>query len=181
MVVENIKYEVIRSRRRTISLSISRQGEIVVRAPLAMPEKAVGEFVEKHSGWIEKNLSRMREAGQNRIELTEADIERLRTEAGQYMKERTFYFADIMGVEPREIKITLARSRWGSCSARNTVCYSYKVMLLPKELIDYIIVHELAHITEKNHSKKFYDIIAGFMPDYRERESKIKEITPEIP
>ena len=181
MVVENIKFEVIWSRRRTISLSISRQGEIVVRAPLAMPDAAVSEFVEKHAGWIEKNLGRMREAGQNRIELTEADIERLRTEAGQYMKERTFYFADIMGVEPREIKITLARSRWGSCSARNTVCYSYKVMLLPKELIDYIIVHELAHITEKNHSKKFYDIIAGFMPDYRERESKIKEITPEIP
>ena len=179
--MEEIQYKLVRSRRRTVSVSVSREGEVVVRAPLIMPQEAVDAFVAKHAEWIRKNRSRASEAAQKRPKLTEEEIALMRASAHEYMSERTRYFAELMGVRPREVRITLARARWGSCSARNTICYSYKIMLLPPELIDYIVVHELAHIAEKNHGKSFYAIIGCFMPDFREREKRIRELSPELP
>ncbi len=175
-----MNYNLVRSNRRTLSLSVSRQGDVTVRAPLDMPQNAIDAFVEKHAEWIDKNLERVNSSPKP-PSLSKSEIEQLRVRAQAYMTERTLYFAGLMNVQPRDVKITLARARWGSCSSRNSICYSYKVMLLPPELIDYIIVHELAHILEKNHSKGFYAIIGDHIPDFRERERKIKELAPHIP
>ena len=81
-----------------------------------------------------------------------------------------------MGVNPTSVKITSAQTRYGSCSAKNGICYSWRVMLLPEDLIDYIVVHELAHIREHNHSPAFYRVIERELPDYKKRVAKLKKI-----
>ena len=78
-----------------------------------------------------------------------------------------------MGVHPKGIKITSARKRFGSCGPNDTICFSWRLMTYPKEAVDYVIVHELSHLVERNHSSKFYDVVRKYMPDYKEREKLI--------
>ena len=90
------------------------------------------------------------------------------------LPERVNYYSKIMGVEPTGIKITSAQKRFGSCSTKNSICFSYILMLYPQEAIDYVVVHELAHIRFHNHSKDFYGFIESVLPDYRNREKLLK-------
>ena len=83
---------------------------------------------------------------------------------------RVDYYSRLMNVKPTGIKITSAKKRFGSCSGKNSICFSYYLMLYPKEAVDYVVVHELAHIRHHNHSKDFYSFVSEFMPDYKERE-----------
>ena len=101
--------------------------------------------------------------------LSDDEISVLKAKALPYLTERTEYFAKIMGVEPTGIKITSAEERFGSCSGKNSICYSWRLMLYPPEAVDYVVVHELAHIKHHNHSKDFYKFIEQFIPDYKER------------
>ena len=84
------------------------------------------------------------------------------------------HYSKIIGVTPIDIKITSATTRWGSCSGKNSLCFPFRISLLPTELIDYIVVHELIHIRVKNHSKRFYREVEKYMPDYKDRISGIK-------
>ena len=98
----------------------------------------------------------------------------LKAKALPYLTERTEYFAKIMGVKPTGIKITSAKKRFGSCSGKNSICYSWRLMQYPAEAIDYVVVHELAHIIYKNHGKNFYKLIEKYLPDYKKREKLLK-------
>ena len=77
----------------------------------------------------------------------------------------------MMGVTPAGVKITSARTRFGSCSGKNSLCFSWRLMLYPPQAIDYVVVHEMAHIRHHNHSKDFWAFVASVMPDYRERQA----------
>ena len=103
-------------------------------------------------------------------------IKIFRSLSKQYLAERTLVFARLMSVAPADIKITDARTRWGSCSAKKNINYSWRLIMADDEAIDYVIVHELAHLTEMNHSKRFWSIVESAMPDYRERRKKLKEL-----
>ena len=94
--------------------------------------------------------------------------------ANTYIAEKTEYFAKIMGIDYGRITVTSAQKRFGSCSSRGNISYSYRLMLYPEEAREYVIVHELAHRREMNHSKRFYDIIAKTMPDYKNRKRLLK-------
>ena len=100
--------------------------------------------------------------------------ENIKKNALPYLKERTDYFSGIMGLEPTGVKITSAKKRFGSCSAKNSICYSWRLMLYSKEAIDYVVVHELAHIAHKNHGPQFYALIEKYLPDYKEREKLLR-------
>ena len=91
------------------------------------------------------------------------------------LPRRTAYFAKIMGVTPKSVKITSAKKRFGSCSGQNGICYSWRLMLYPSEAIDYVVVHELAHIRQKNHSPAFYREIEKILPDYKARAKLLKD------
>ena len=91
-----------------------------------------------------------------------------------YLAARTEYFAALMELKPTGIKITSAQKRFGSCSGKNSICYSWRLMLYPPEAIDYVVVHELAHIVYKNHSAKFYALVVKYLPDYKEREKLLR-------
>lgn len=168
------EYKLLRSRRKTISLSIDDNCNIVVRAPIKMPQKEIDAMVARHSGWIDKHMPAARVRMENAAQLTEQKIHELTEQAKQYIPPRVEHYAEIMGVEPTGIKITSARKRFGSCSGKNSLCFSCLLMQYPPEAIDCVIVHELAHIRHHNHSEAFYKFICQYMPDYREREKLLK-------
>lgn len=167
-------YKLIRSKRKTISLQIDGNCQVIVRAPLKMPLREIDNMVFRHEQWIDKHMpaarERMETARSITPELLSGLIERARVE----IPPRVEYYAELMGVEPTGVKITSARKRFGSCSGRNSLCFSCLLMLYPPEAVDCVVVHELAHIRHHNHSPEFYEFICRFMPDYRERELILK-------
>ena len=107
-------------------------------------------------------------------EPTAEEEARLRTLAREALPRREAHFAALMGVEPAGVRITSARTRFGSCSGRNSLCFSWRLMAYPPEAVDYVVVHELAHITVKNHSPAFYRVVERYLPDWRQRRELLK-------
>ncbi len=166
-----IPYTLIRSSRRTVSLEISREGTITVRAPLTMPAADIEAFVASRQGWIERHLATL---SPPRPEPAAEAIEALRTAAKAYLPARVEHYAAIMGLTPASVKITSAKRRFGSCSGRNGLCFSLYLMQYPPEAIDYVVVHELAHIRHKNHSAAFHALVAKYLPDHKARRAMLK-------
>lgn len=166
-------YKLVKSKRKTLEISINDELEVIVKAPDNMPQDKIEEFVVKNKKWIEKHIERKRESLEKR-ELSDIDETLTRKNALQYLTERTKFFSDKMGLKPTGIKITSAKKRFGSCNYRNSICYSWYLMLYPPEAIDYVVVHELAHIRYKNHGKEFYKLIEKYLPDYKERVKMLK-------
>ena len=167
-------YKIIRSKRKTVALSVDKSGQVIVRAGYRVKEDFIENFVYKNLAWIEKQQKDI--FNKKRIVIEEKDIPIMKKQAAAEMKRITEKYSQIMGLEPADIKITSAKTRWGSCSGRNSICYSYRVMVLDEKCREYIAVHELAHIKEKNHSANFYKIIEKYMPQYREIQKQIKEV-----
>lgn len=171
-------YNLIKTKRKTISLSVNNELQVIVRAPIHVNKKFIDSFVEKHIQWIEKQKKIIQNRNNNCSSnaLSKEDIAKLKALAKDLLPKRVKYYSDIMGVSPSGIKITFAKSRWGSCSYKNSLCFSYRVMLLPLELIDLIVVHELAHIRVKDHSKRFYDEVYKYMPDYNTKKQSLRKL-----
>lgn len=167
-------YRIIYSNRKTLCIKLENNGEITVRAPFYTSRAVIGDFVARHKKWIESHITEVCEKQAKLSRLSREDIEALRRAAKEYIPGRTRYFADVMGVSYTGIRITSAKTRFGSCSAANSLCFSLYLMSCPKEAVDAVIVHELAHIRHKNHSKAFYDEIKRVMPDYDERKKLLK-------
>ena len=167
--------KIIRSKRRTVSVEISSELEVIVRAPLSMKQKDIDKFLDHHRGWIEKHIALREKRLANRPpEPDEYEIADLKRRARDVLPGKVAYFSALMGVEPKGIKITSAKKRLGSCSSENGICFSYRVMMYPEPIIDYVVIHELAHIKEHNHSARFYDIVRKYCPDYKDIERRIK-------
>ena len=168
-----MNYKLIRSKRKTIELSINDELEAVVKVPLKMSTEDIEVFVLKHAKWIEKQIKAKKEHIE-KYSVSKEEETVLKKKALPYLTERTEYFAEIMGVKPAGIKITSAKKRFGSCGPNNSICYSWHLMKYPIEAIDYVVVHELAHIVHKNHGTEFYKLIAKYLPDYKNREKLLK-------
>lgn len=167
------EYKLIRSRRKTVELSIDDNLSTLVKAPVGMSTKDIDAFVEKHASWIEKHKVK-KEERLRRCSISPEQESVLKAKALPYLTERTEHFAEIMCLEPTGIKITSAKKRFGSCSGKNSICYSWRLMQYPPEAIDYVVVHELAHIVHKNHGREFYSLIEKYLPDYKSREKLLK-------
>lgn len=168
-----MEYKLIRSKRKTVELSIDDDFLPTVKAPLKISKKDIDAFVAKHEKWIEKHTAVKLERTEKFAVNPEEEME-LKAKALPYLTERTAYFSDIMGVSYSGIKITSAKKRFGSCSGKNSICYSWRLMLYPPEAIDYVVVHELSHTVHKNHGKDFYRLIEKYLPDYKKREKMLK-------
>ena len=170
-------FTIIRSRRRTMALQISRDGLVVVRAPQLLAEEEIYRFVAEHD-WIRRNRQKQADRESSRRALSPDEISALRQQALQELPPLVERWACIMGVKPTGIKITGARTRWGSCSGRNSLCFSLYLMQYPPEVVEAVVVHELAHIRQKNHGPAFYQEVERWMPDYRQRAQRLKEPAP---
>ncbi len=170
-----MEYTVIRSSRRSISMEIGPGGRIIVRAPRTMAAAEIESFVLRHSKWAEKHIPRVIERERNHPPVTARDKKIMAGQVAEIIEPRVRYYASLMGVEPQGVKITGADKRFGSCSSRNSLCFSYRLLEYSPRAIDYVVVHELAHIRHKNHGPAFYAEIAKVMPDYKLREKELKK------
>lgn len=169
-----MEYTLIRSKRKTISLEVTRGGEIVVRAPNRCSRTAIDSFITAHERWLQNALARVQARELAYPEPDEAGREALIARAKEVIPKRAAYFSAVMGLQPTGVRITGARTRFGSCSAKNSLCFSWRLMQYPDECVDYVVVHELAHIVHKNHGPEFYALIGSVLPDYKERIKKLK-------
>ncbi len=170
-----MEYTVIRSKRKTVALQINSDGELIVRAPMRFPERKIKKLIEEHRSWIEKKMKESLERRANHPSLTDKEIVELKKRARELLPKLTGKYAEKMGVEYGSVKITSAQKRFGSCSGKNNICYSYILMQYPIEAIEYVVVHELAHTVHHDHSRDFYNLIAEYMPDYKQREKLLKK------
>ncbi len=165
-------YQIIRSSRKTISLRITPAGEIEVRCPNRMRRSDIDAFVNSKRSWIEAHMP------QNPMELspfTEEEIAELAARAKQIIPQRVAHFAHQAGVTYGRITIRSQRTRWGSCSSRGNLNFNCLLMLVPEEVLDYVVVHELCHRKELNHSSRFWVEVERILPDYRIRRKWLKE------
>ncbi len=168
-----MKYKVIYSKRKTIALSIV-DGGLVVKAPLKTKDEAIEAVIRKHARWVERHLASQRRKIEMFSSLSEDDIKMLKKSARIYFKEKIEYFSQIMGIKYSRMTITSAEKRFGSCNSKGNICFSYRLMLYPEAAREYVVVHELAHRIEMNHSPRFYKIIESVLPDYKERKRLLK-------
>lgn len=170
-----MEYTLVRSKRKTVALQINAEGELIVRAPMLYSERKIKILVEEHREWIENKKEESIERKRNHPELSKEEIVAYKKQAKALLPALTKKFAAVMGVEYGTVKITSAQKRFGSCSGKNNICYSYILMQYPIEAIEYVVVHELAHTVHHDHSRAFYDMIAEYLPDYKQREKLLKK------
>lgn len=172
--VKKLNYTVKRSYRKTVGLEVKRDCTVLVRAPYGMSGAEIDKFVTKYSGWIEEKLSAVRKRA-DLDERIDAREEELRLAAKERIPWLVSEYSDIMGLKPTSVKITSAKGRFGSCGAKNGLCFSWRLMAYPERAVRYVVVHELAHIAHHNHSPAFYALVEKYMPDYKERQKLLKE------
>lgn len=162
-------YLLRRSNRRTISAEVRPNGELVVRAPFSMPAGMIDAFLLQHQRWISKHMERPRKEEPTETEKA-ALIQRAKAELPPLVEQ----YSKIMELYPNRIRITGAKTRYGSCSSKNDICFSWRLMQYPLPAIEYVVVHELAHIRHKNHGRDFYGLIQQILPDHKERKQLLR-------
>ena len=165
-----IDYRLLRSKRRTIAIHITPRGEVEVRCPLKMPEAAVRSFVESKADWIR---SKMPEACPPL--LTQEEWQTLAEGAKTDFAERAAYFAPRVGVDYGHVTIRCQKTRWGSCSSKGNLNFNCLLMLAPEAVRDYVVVHELCHRREMNHSPRFWAEVERVLPGYRVPRQWLKD------
>ena len=170
--------KIIRSNRKSFALEISPREGLIVRVPIRATKAQVEEFVNNHRTWIETHLQKMQEkqaALANVDKLSMDEIKALAEQALKVIPERVKYYAEKLGVTYGRITIRNQRSRWGSCSQKKNLNFNCLLMLVPSEVLDSVIVHELCHLKEMNHSDKFYAEVLRVFPDYWKHQKWLKE------
>ncbi len=178
MTASTIRYRLIRSRRKTTSITVTIDGEVIVRAPLHRAVSEIDAFVREKRNWIlnKQALQKSRAAQREALpEPTQEQIEALKREAERIIPPRAAYYAARMGITYGKITIRHQKTRWGSCSSKGNLNFNCFLVLAPDRVIDYVIVHELCHRREMNHSAAFWKQVAGILPDYKEREAWLKK------
>ena len=168
---------IIRSRRKTIGIQIQSSDLVVIRAPLHTSTEEIFRLTGQKRAWIEKHLemAARRETQKRQAEpLAESDIRALSRQALDYFPGRTRMWAERIGVGYGRITIRNQKTRWGSCSSKGNLNFNCLLMLCPEEIRDYVIVHELCHRKEMNHSPRFWGLVEAAMPDYRARRKWLK-------
>jgi predicted metal-dependent hydrolase len=201
--------QILRSKRRTLTLIVEDDGSLIVRAPLRIPERTIHEFVEHNKRWIDKKQAQARLAirlpvkqfipgetflylgksyvlelvkGQRKplildgcfklAERSQGNAQKVfqewyRDQARQIISEHAIQLSARYDLHYKKIRISSARTRWGSCSPSGSLSFSWRLILNPIEVVDYVIIHELVHTVVLNHSKRFWKMVEKILPDYK--------------
>jgi len=184
---EVVLYRVVRSKRKSYGIIVDENAQVQIRIPLRGSLVTARKLAEEKKDWIfakiklQQQRRRMREEQEkeNESKYTPEQREglerRYRQAAKEYIPKRTAYYAKIIGVTYERIRIAGPKTRWGSCSSKGTLSFNWKLMLAPPKVLDYVVVHELCHIKEMNHSPRFWKLVEEIMPDYKEYRTWLKE------
>jgi hypothetical protein len=155
---------------------------VEVRAPLRTSKAYIDSFVLKKLDWIESTRSRLsaRQATKRTIRLTAKEEAGYKKQAEEYLRQKCRHFAAVMGLRHGAVRINGAKTRWGSCNRKGDINFTYRLLFAPEELIDYVVVHELAHLKEMNHCAGFWSVVEQTMPDYRARRKGLREFEHQV-
>ncbi len=170
-------YTVIRSDRKTAAIQI-KDGQVIFRIPKLMNDAELKSFAEKHSKWIEKQLENQKAAMDSVKDvkpMAKEELEQLAARALEIIPPRVEYYAKKLNVSYGRITVRNQKTRWGSCSSKGNLNFNCLLMLAPMEVLDSVIVHELCHRKEMNHSKSFYSLVLSVYPDYYKHHNWLKE------
>jgi len=179
-----IPYVIVRSRRKTIGITIEGDGQVKLRKPLYVSDKAALNFLREKSQWVCRNYLRQlkKAAEKEKLQDTSFSEEELKRAEAHYRKLAKVYFVNKADIFAKELKVCYSKiairdqkTRWGSCSGRGTLSFNYRLMFAPEEVRDYVIVHELCHLKEMNHSKAFWCEVEKVLPRYRVYRKWLKE------
>lgn len=186
-----MKVTIIRSDRKTLAIQINPDLSVTVRAPIYTSQRDIERILKEKEGWIQKHIEQIREQEAKRKEtqgeygkqgesiereyLSREEIQKLAEKALDYIPKRVSYFAKQIGVTYGRITIRNQKTRWGSCSSKGNLNFNCLLMLTPLEVIDYVVVHELCHRKEMNHSKAFWAEVEKVIPNYKAQVKWLKE------
>lgn len=169
----------IKSRRRTLSLTIEHDGTVTIRAPRGISQTHIDNFLKEKKNWIIKNVTKAKKRQLKSRDfsqkITPEQIPQLKRRARQMLTERADYFSERYDLSYKSIRLSSARTRWGSCGHENNLNFNWVIMFAPPEVIDYLVAHELAHTKYKNHQKSFWELVARMHPEYRQSRKWLRE------
>lgn len=178
MKIGEYNVEVRRSKRKSAAIKITAAMQIVVYVPLYVSDNEIERMVISKSKWIDEHMLKVQSTVDERSKLekiTFEQIKELADQAVEYIPKRVKYYAEKENFVYNKITIKNLVSRWGSCSTKGNLNFNCLLMLTPDYVIDYIVVHELCHLREMNHSEKFWAEIEKIMPDYQRAELWLKQ------
>lgn len=218
-----MEYKVIKSKRKTIRLEITREGELIIKAPLNISDKTIKSIINKKSSWIKETLNKVKNEERKSIynidynseipylnklliiksnseinkiyikdnillapeNLDKETLEKkicnfLREESRKIFTERVDYYSKIIGKAPKKIRISNAKTRWGSMSSTGTLSLNPRLILFDMGVIDYVIIHELCHIYHMDHSKNFWNMVEKNCKDYKKQKEKLKNYQKQL-
>lgn len=206
-----------RSNRKTLSLAVMKDGNVVVKAPLNMEDSVIKRFVWDKQDWIKDKLFMINQTKSkfediinykkfllygNRYTLLLSDVKKIETNdnfqivlpkkverekilktlklwykkvAKQVLQDRLAFIENKIKLKSSIMKITDSKGRWGSCNSRGVVCFNWRVVMLSPAIIDYVIIHELCHLVEMNHSKHFWELVNSFLPNTPKLKEELRE------
>lgn len=173
----NAEFSVIRSKRKSISIEV-KAGKVIVRAPQRISDKEIQKFIEAKKNWIEKHLTIFAERqkkSENLKPYTEKELKEIVAEAKRIIPGRVEYYAEKIGVDYNRITIRKQHKRWGSCSSQGNLNFNCLLILLPEDVLDSVVVHELCHRKHMNHSAKFYAEVEKIFPEYKKCHKWLNE------
>lgn len=218
-----LEYKLIRSRRKTAAIHITKDAVVEVRAPLKMPKAYIDGFVASKEEWITAHLTRREQLNNEKSAfslnygdtvtlcgktytirakdgkyagfdgdclyfphglspdgLKRAAVQVYKSEAKRIIGNKVYEYSGRMNVKPSAVKITSAKTSWGSCSGKDSLNFSWRLVMADENVINYVVVHELAHITQHNHSPRFWAVVEGVLPDYKQRRAKLKALQDKL-
>jgi len=210
--------QLIRSKRKTIGLQITKDARLIVRAPHFASENYIAQLVQRKEAWIKSKLDFFRERqdkvsvknfvpgeeflflGQSYSLSLADDLPKAivldkalmistvvlanakdhlecwyKNQALEYITQRVEYYASLEGLKYRSIRVNNASTRWGSCGYKDTLNFTWRLIMAPHRVVDYVVIHELMHLKQKNHSRKFWVEVAQMIPDYKQDERWLKQ------
>ncbi len=172
-----IKYKIIYTKRKSLAIIIKNDGEVHVRAPKHkfFDSSKIEEFVYSKKEWIATNVDKMKKnAKEKKPEMSPKERKEKQKEARAVIFDRVQYYAEKYGFKFSKLRLSSAKTRWGSCSGNNTISINWNLVFAPLDIMDYVIIHELCHTKHHNHSQKFWDEVAKYIPDYKEKREWLK-------
>lgn len=163
-----MEYKIIKSKRKSIGVEIKSDLTVIVRAPFFTSERTIKKLIEEKSPWIEKKLKEIENRNNSSLpEFSDIELEAFRQKTKELISPKVEYFAKILGVSFNKLSVKKQRSVWGSCSAKRNINFNLLLCLCPDNVVDYIVVHELCHLKQLNHSRLFWKEVQKILPDYK--------------
>lgn len=171
---------VIKSGRRTISIEVTPECDVIVRAPYLTSRREIERFLDDKTDWINRTVRRMEkrkaESAVNKGKrLDDEEIMTLCEQAKEIIPVKAEHYASVLGVNYGRITIRNQKTRWGSCSSKQNLNFNCLLLRAPEEILDYVVVHELCHIRHMDHSKAFWTEVEKILPDYKKRRKWLKD------